>query len=184
MTLSLSQLSVALGIGIALPQLWQLTKPADWRRWSAGFPRSQVFGWILMIVATVWFLWHVEHETLADFTRFKPYLLAAFASIGVLTCVYVNDFLAARGLALVLMLLAKLMVDTARWHPSDWRWVVSGLAYLFIVAGIWLTISPWRLRDFFEWQNRTDGRLRTLAFGRLGLAIVLVVLGLTTYRAG
>lgn len=183
MSLSLSQLAVLLGVGLAVPQVWQLTKPDGWRRWSAGFPRSQPLGWLLMAVATAWFLWHVQHETLADFTRYKPYLMAGFASIGLLTCVYVNDFLAARGLALVLLLLAKLMVDTARWHDSEWRWVVSGLAYVWVFFGMWLTISPWRLRDFFEWHNRTDERIRALAAGRLGLAVVLVLLGLTTFRA-
>jgi hypothetical protein len=183
MSLSLSQLSILLGVGLALPQLWQLAKPGDWRRWSVGFPRSQPFGWALMILSTAWFLWHVQHETLADFSRYKPYLLAGFASIGLLTCVYVNDFLAARGLALVMLLLAKTMVDTARWHESGWRWVVSALAYVWVFFGIWLTISPWRLRDFLEWHNRTDGRIRSLAAARLGVAVVLVLLGLTAFRA-
>lgn len=183
MTLTLSQLSLLLGAGIAAPQIWQLARPADWRRWSGRFPRSQPIGWVLMVVATVWFLSHVQNETLADFTRFKPYLLAGFASIGLLTCVYVNDFLAVRGLALVLLLLAKLMVDTARWHESDWRWVISGLAYAWMIAGIWLTISPWRLRDFLEWHNRSDERIRALAGGRLGFAIGLMLLGLTVFRA-
>lgn len=182
MPLSLSQLSVLLGIGIAIPQVWQITRPEEWRRWSTTFPRSQSLGWVLVLGATAWFLRHVQNETLADFSRFKPYLLAGFAAIGVLTCVYVNDFLAARGLALMMLLVAKLMVDTARWHASGWRWVIATLAYAWVFAGIWLTISPWRLRDFLEWQNRTDQRLRALAFARLALAVLLIVLGLTVYR--
>jgi len=184
MSLSLSSLSVLLGLGIAVPQLWQLAKPADWRRWSARFPRSKPIGWVLVLLSTAWFLSNVQQETLADFSRFKPYLLAGFASIGLLTCVYVSDFLAARGLALTLLLLAKVMVDTARWHPSDWRWIVSALAYAWMIAGIWLTISPWRLRDFLEWHNQSDGRIRALAGGRLVFALILVALGLTVYRAG
>lgn len=184
MTLSLAQLSIGLGLGLALPQVWQLAKPADWRRWSVGFPRSKPIGIVLMLAATAWFLWNLKNETLADFSKFKPYLLAGFAAIGVLTCVYVSDFLAARGLALLLMLLGKVMVDTARWHESDWRWVISALAYLWVVAGMWLTISPWRLRDFLEWHNRTDQRIRTLAGARLLVAVLLVGLGLTAFRAG
>lgn len=184
MSISLSNLSLILGLGLALPQLWQLARPGAWREWSATFPRSKPIGWVLVLLATGWFLWHVQNETLADFTRFKPYLLAGFAAIGVLTCIYVGDFLAARGLALLLLLLAKLMVDTARWHPSDWRWVIAALAYVWVFAGMWLTISPWRLRDFLAWHNRTDGRIRTFAGGRLVLALVLVALGLTVFRAG
>lgn len=183
MTLSLSSLSVLLGLGIGSLQVWQLMQPEAWRRWSAAFPRSKPIGYVLMLVATAWFLANVRSETLADFTKFKPIMLAGFAAIGVLTCLYVSDFLAARGFALLLLLLAKVMVDAARWHPSDWRWLISGLAYLWVIAGIWLTISPWRLRDFLAWHNRTDDRIRRLAGGRLVFALLLVVLGVTVFRA-
>ncbi len=181
--MSLANLSLVLGLGIAAPQIWQLTKPDAWRRWSAGFPRSKPLGYLLMAIATAWFVWNVRNETLADFSKYKPILLATFVAIGALTCIYVSDFLAASGLALLLLLVAKSMVDTARWHDSEWRWLVSGLAYLWVFFGIWLTISPWRLRDFLAWHNRTDTRIRALAASRLGVALVLVVLGLTAFRA-
>lgn len=182
--MSLANLSLVLGLGIALPQIWQLTQPDAWRKWSAGFPRSKPLGYVLVAIATVWFVWNVRNETLADFSKYKPFLLAGFAAIGVLTCIYVSDFLAVRGLALSMLLVAKLMVDTARWHESEWRWLVSGLAYVWVFFGIWLTISPWRLRDFLVWHNRTDRRIRTLAASRLAVSLVLVVLGLTAFRAG
>lgn len=181
--MSLANLSLLLGLGIAVPQIWQLSKPEAWRKWSADFPRSKPLGYLLVGIATAWFVWNVKNETLADFSKYKPYLLAGFGAIGVLTCVYVSDFLAARGLALTLMLLAKFMVDTARWHDSDWRWIVSGLAYVWVFFGIWLTISPWRLRDFIAWHNRSDSRIRAFAASRLAVALVLVVLGLTAFRA-
>lgn len=180
--MTLSVLSSVLGVLIGGPQLWQLAKPAEWRRWSAGFPRSKPIGYVLVLAATAWFLLYVSQETLADFSRFKPYMLAGFGAIGVLTCVYVSDFLAARGLAALLLLAAKLMVDTARWHPSEWRWVVTTLAYVWVFFGMWLTISPWRLRDFIAWHNQTDGRIRACALARLALAVVLLGLGLTVFR--
>jgi hypothetical protein len=183
MTLSLSTLSLLLGVGMGLPQVWQLLKPEQWRRWSAGFPRSKPIGYVLIMLATVWFLWNVKNETLADFTKYKPFLLAGFAAVGVLTCIYVSDFLAARGFALLLLLMAKVMVDVARWHDSEWRWIISGLAYVWVIAGIWFTISPWRLRDFLAWQNANEKRLRLLAGARLGLALLLVILAFTAFPA-
>ncbi len=183
MSLTLSKLSLLLGIGLAIPQVWQLANPEAWRRWSAGFPRSKPIGYALVLLATAWFLVNVKQETLADFTKYKPFLLMGFAAVGVLTCVYVSDFLAARGLALLLLLLAKAMVDTARWHESNWRWVISGLAYLWVVVGMWLTISPWRLRDFLAWQNASDHRIRLFAGARLGLAVLLVALAFTVFPA-
>jgi hypothetical protein len=180
----LSSLSVVLGAVLSVPQIYAFINPGKWRELIAKFPRSKPIGYVLMGIATLWFLLHVQHETLADFTKWKPHLMIGFAAIGVLTCVYVSDFLAARGLALLLLLVAKLMVDTARWHPSPWRWVISGLAYVWVIAGIWFTISPWRLRNLLNWSTRTDARLRLLSGIGLGLAALLVVLGLTVYRAG
>ena len=180
--MSLASLSILLGVVIAAPQVYQLTNTAGWRKWSADFPRSKSIGRVLVLLATGWFLYHVQNETLADFTRFKPYMLAGFGAIGVLTCIYVSDFLAARGLALILLLAGKCMVDTARWHESDWRNVITALAYVWVVAGIWFTISPWRVRDFIAWNNATDGRLKTLASVRLIFALSLIVLGATVLR--
>jgi hypothetical protein len=94
----------------------------------------------------------------------------------------VRDFLAVRGLALVLLLLAKLTLDTARWHDSQWRLVLATWAYVWIIAGMWFTISPWRLRDLIQWQTDSDARLRMGSALRLGLGLLVALLGLTALR--
>ena len=76
-------------------------------------------GIALMLLGTAWFLWIVNAEPIADFSAFKPYMMIAFAAVGLLTCIFVQDFLAARGLAVVLLLLGKLMVDTGRPHLGE-----------------------------------------------------------------
>jgi hypothetical protein len=72
---------------------------------------------------------------------------------------YVRDFLAVRGAALVMLLLAKLMVETARWVDTQWRLVIVIWAYGLVVGGMWFTISPWRMRDLIQWaikRSRSD----------------------------
>ena len=59
--MSLANLSLLLGSGIALPQIWQLARPAAWRRWSAGFPRSKPIGYLLVAPAPPSFLWNVRN---------------------------------------------------------------------------------------------------------------------------
>jgi hypothetical protein len=97
----------------------------------------------------------------------------------------VQDFLAVRGLAVVLMLLGKLMVDTGRpWlGQTGWVLIIQTWAYVLIVAGMWFTVSPWKLRDLLEWGTATEQRVRVGCSARLAFGLFVAVLGLTAFRA-
>lgn len=180
----LSTLAVALGLLICLPQIYALINPAAFKERARKFPRSQGWGFLLMGLATFWFLWNLSNESVSDFANYKKLMLFGFGAVGVLTCIFVRDFLAVRGLAIVLLLLAKLMLDTARWHDSQWRLVIATLAYVWIVAGMWFTISPWRLRDLIQWATASDRRIRLTSAVRLAVGVLVLALGLTVFRAG
>ncbi|MFO1500274.1 MAG: hypothetical protein U1G07_18115 [Verrucomicrobiota bacterium] len=180
----LSTLAVALGLIMALPQIYGLAKPSAFALALRKFPRSQVWGFLLMGLGTAWFLWNLSHESISDFAAYKNIMLLGFGAVGVLTCIFVQDFLAVRGLAVVLLLLAKLMLDTARWHDSSWRLVISTLAYVWILAGMWFTVSPWRLRDLIQWSTASEQRIRYTSAVRLAIGALVLVLGLTVFRAG
>lgn len=179
--MKLSVLAVLLGLGVGLPQIYGLVRPREFAAAVRKFPRSLPWGYALMLLGTAWFVWNVSQESIADFAAYKEGLLVTFAAAGVAVCIFVKDFLAVRGLAVVLLLLAKLMVDTARWAETDWRWVISGWAYVLVLAGMWLTISPWRLRDLLEWGTATERRVRIGCAVRLAFGLFVIVLGLTVY---
>lgn len=167
---------------MALPQVYALSNPKGFTTQMRAFPRSIMWGYLLMALATGWFLYNVNAEEIADFANIKRGLMFAFGAIGIGTCLYVTDFLAIRGMALLMMLLAKTIVDTARWHESDWRLVLITWAYAMVVGGIWLTISPWRARDFIEWGTADQKRLKILSGVRLAFGGLLVVLGLVVFK--
>lgn len=183
--MKLSLLSILLGLGMAAPQVYGLAKPAAFTAAARKFPRHVPTGIFLMLLATAWFVWLVKLEPIADFASFKPYLMAIFTGIGVATCFFVQDFLAVRGLAVVLLLLAKVMVDTGRPHLGETPWVllIQIWAYVLVVVGIWFTVSPWRLRDFLNWATATEKRVKIGSAIRLAFALLVVVLGLTAFRA-
>jgi len=183
--MKLSLLSILLGLGLAAPQVYGLTKPTAFAAAARKFPRHIPTGIFLMVLATLWFLWNVKQEPIADFAAIKPHMMVAFAAIGLGTCIFVQDFLAVRGLAVVLLLLAKLMVDTGSPHLGQTPWVllIQTWAYILVVAGIWFTVSPWRLRDFLNWATATEQRIRIGSGLRLVFALLVVVLGLTAFRA-
>ena len=180
----LSLLSILLGVGMSLPQIYGLAQPAKFAAAIKKFPRNFGVGVALMLLGTVWFVWNVNNEPIADFSVFKPYMIAGFAAVGVLSCIFIQDFLAVRGLAVVLLLLGKLMVDTGRPHlgESPFVLVIQAWAYVLIVAGIWFTITPWRLRDLLAFATANEKRVRLGSALRLTFALFIVILGVTAFR--
>lgn len=181
--MKLSTLAILLGLGFGLPQIYGLLHPAKFREAVRRFPRSEMTGYFLMLLGTTGFLVNLNNEHISDFAAYKPYMLLGFGLIGVLTCVFVKDFLAVRGLAIVFLLLAKLMLDTARWVDTEWRLVIVTWAYLLVVVGMWFTVSPWRLRDLLHWGTATDGRVRYGCGLRLAFGLFVAILGITVFRA-
>ena len=180
---NLSILAIALGLGVAVPQIYGLMKPAAFAVMARSFPRSLPWGIALMLVGTIWFVWNVSQESIADFAAYKNYLLFGFALVGIGSCIFVQDFLAVRGLAVVLLLLAKLMVDTGRPELDHTAWVlvIQTWAYVLAVAGMWLTISPWRLRDAIAWTTANEGRIKFTCGLRLVFGLFVVILGVIKF---
>ena len=185
MTLKLSTLSILLGLGVGLPQIYGIVRPAAFAAAVRKFPRSLPWGYFLMLLGTGWFLYNLSQESIADFANYKEWLFAGFAGVGLGACIFVQDFLAVRGLAIVLMLLAKLMVDTGRpvLPQTHWVLVIQTWAYLLVVAGIWLTVSPWRLRDLVNWGTANETRIKTICAARLAFGLFVAALGLTVFRS-
>jgi hypothetical protein len=180
--IKLSLLAVILGL-LALPAIYGVAQPAKFAAILRRFPRYTPVGYVLMIGATLWFLLYLKQESISDFASFKPVLFTVFAAVGVGACLFVKDFLPVRGLAVLWLLLAKLMVDTARWEDTEWRLVITVWAYVLVFLGMWFTISPWRMRDFLNWCTANEHRTRLVSGMRLAFGIFILILGLTVYKS-
>ncbi|EEF60450.1 hypothetical protein [Pedosphaera parvula] len=183
MQITLSTLAVVLGLGYALPQIYGVLKPAAFGASVRKFPRSLPWGYALMLTATAWFLYYFNQESVSDFAAYKNMLMAFFGAIGVASCFFVKDYLAVRGLAVVLMLIGKVICDTARWADTEWRLLIISWAYVMVIAGIWFTIYPWHLRDLLNWGTANEKRIRLGSAIRLAFGLLVAVLGLTVFRA-
>lgn len=179
MNVNVSTLAIILGLGMGLPQIYGLVEPARFGAAVRRFPRSVPWGWALMLLATGWFCYNLSQESISDFASWKPVLLALFAAVGIAACLYVQDFLAVRGLAIVFLLLAKVMVDAGRPHLAQDAWVlvIQAWAYVLVVAGIWFTVSPWRLRELLNWATANERRIRGGCALRLGFGLFVAALG-------
>ena len=181
--MTLSTLSLLLGVLLAAKAIYGLLRPAQLGAAARTFPRSLTAGYVLLAIGTLWFLYYLRLEAIADFERYKNLMFLGFGLVAAGTAVFVSDFLAVRGLAIVFLVLGKFIVDTARWHDSQWRLVLVTWAYLLIIAGMWFTVSPWRCRDLIHWATASEGRIKQLSAVRLAFAILLITLGLTVFRS-
>ena len=181
MAIKLSTLSIWLGLCVAAINLYGLLKPSELKNIVRKLPRSLPAGYVFMLSATAWFMWNVSRESLSDFESLKPFLFTLFVGVGVGSCFFVQDYLAVRGLAVLMLLLGKLMVDAERWAESDWRLVIAVWAYGLVVAGMWFTVSPWRLRDMLYWATASEKRIRAGSAVRFAFGLFVAFLGFKVF---
>src|SRR5215216_6630423 len=96
---SVSTLAIFLGGAFAALNVPGVINPAGFANAARKFPRNTTIGCVLTLIATAWFVYYVNLETVADFANIKLPLCLFFTAVGIATCIYVRDFLAVRGLA-------------------------------------------------------------------------------------
>lgn len=143
-------------------------------------PRSTGATLVFFTAGSAWFLHRVWHLSPADFGNYRTVLFIAFAAIALLAFKYVPDFLAVRGLAILMLLAATPLLDAAFMeyeHPQ--RLLMVGPVYVGIALAIYLGAAPYRLRDFLGWLFRTPNRSRVLGAGLLGYGVLLAITAFT-----
>lgn len=145
-----------------------------------AFPRSSTATLALFGGSSLWFLYRVWHLSNADFGEYRAILFLAFAAIALLSFKYVPDFLAVRGLAILLLLAATPLLGAAYMeysHPQ--RLFMVTFVYVGIAVALYLGAVPYRMRDFLGWLFRTPGRSRVLGGCLLGYGVLLAIAAFT-----
>lgn len=180
--MNLSQITIVLGLVALSVSIYGMLNQEKVKNWMLAFPRSNVWGYILMGVSTGWFLYNFNAENIADFARIQNLMLLLFLSVGVGTMLWVKDFLAVRGLSIFIILLAHSIVELTREVPSSARLVMVVLSYLYVISGIVFTIRPYIMRDVILWATYSVSRFKILLVARGVVGVILIVLGLTAYK--
>lgn len=125
-----------------------LFAPTALSRVLAAFPRQRTAGIVLTAIALLWSAVLLNRMTLGELGKYKDLLYVLTPAAFFLVVIFLDELLAARAFGGLLMLYPTLMVDIARWHPSSWRLVVVTLAYILVIAGMWITLSPYKFRTW------------------------------------
>lgn len=179
--LSLSVVAVILGLlGIAGGLIAAL-RPAAMRRWLIGLPRNFRAGVITMVIATIWMDVLIYNVDLTEMTGYRNLLLIFFTVLGLMTIVYLPDFLFARALGALLLLATELLFSATfpSLHPA--RHIITVIGYLWAIAGMCFVVAPYLLRDLIDLFNGSEASTRRSGIAKALFGALLVILGLTAF---
>jgi hypothetical protein len=170
------------GLVLAALGLLLLANTPLMRSLLTALPRSSAATLVLFGGGALWFL--VRVAGMGDADRIignsnVPWVLG-FAALGALSIKYVPDFLAVRGLCILILLAATPLLDAAFMeyeHPQ--RLFLVTLVFLAIVAALYLAAVPYRLRDFFAWLFARPGRARGAGAALLAYGLLLNLVAFT-----
>jgi len=178
--LSLHTIGIIAGAFLVLIGLLGLLKP-DFANVVQRFPRSYVAGVILLTICLVWTFWLLATIQMGEFSAFRRPLLIALPIGYGLILRFVGEFLAVRALGILCLLAAEPLLDAAflRYEPS--RLLLTVLAYLLILAGLFWVAIPYVLRDQIDWSARSGFRWRCLHAIALIYGCVILTFAFTRY---
>jgi len=179
--ISLSQMSILVGVLYVALHLPLVVMPSQTRKLLAAFPRNIWAGAILAAAALAWSAWEVNDMPLGMIDNYKMWLWVLGPVVFALVLAFMNELLAVRALGGLLMLAASPVLETQRLNASYWTWALAGLAYLWVVAGMVLMLSPYRFRHCVERCCSTDGACRAMGAGGVVMGVVLIGLGLKVF---
>lgn len=154
---------------IAVPELTQKVLRA--------FPRNIWVGGVLAAGALAWAAWEVNDMPLGVVDGYKSWLWVLGPVVYLLVLVFMNELLAPRALGGLLMLSASPILEAQRLHGSAWTVVPAVLAYVWVVAGMVLVLSPYRFRQAAQLCCASAGACRWTGLAGVAAGGGLAALG-------
>src|SRR5471032_3026778 len=178
---SLKIVTIIIGLLVALGHLPLALAPERSGALMRTLPRNYPLGVVLMLAATLWFTTLTGVMDLGEISSARVQLMAVWVVAGVLVVIFVPAFLAARGLGCLLLLAAAVVLDAAFLVATPWRYVMTILAYWWVIAGMVLIYSPHLWRDMINYMTKTPERLRSASWPGVVFGVVLITLGIFVY---
>jgi len=178
---SLKITAIIVGLLALLGHLPFALAPERWTPTLRSLPRNYPLGVVLMLAATLWFTVLTGVMDLGEISSIRTQLMIVWALSGIAVVIFVPGFLAARGLGCLLLLAAALILDACFLVATPWRYVLTVLAYWWVIGGMVLVYSPHTWRDAIQYVTQTPQRLRLFSWPGVGLGVLIVVLGIFVY---
>jgi hypothetical protein len=172
--LPLQTAGLAAGLLLLVSHAAALAAPGPSRDFARALPRSRVFGTILLAVAAVWSFVLVRGLDLGEFSPLRGPMLVGIVAGAVLTWLFVEEFLSARALGMLLLLAAEPLLESAVLRSEPSRLLLTVLAYAWASAGLVFVGMPYVLRDLIGWFAADPLRWKLAAAGGAAYGLVLI----------
>ena len=178
---SLRIVAIVVGLLYVASHLPAALWPAKSGLWARRLSQNYPLGVVLMLLATLWFVVLTGLMDLGEISNIRVQLMGVWAVAGVLLAIFVRGFLPLRALGCLLLLAAALMLDAAFLAQTAWRYVVTLVAYAWVIKGMVLVYSPHIGRKWIDWAANDTEKMRVLAWPAVALGLLLIVLGIWVY---
>lgn len=179
---SLAIATCALGGLKIVGSLGSLVAPDRARRAWQGFSRHQVAGWVLAAIDLFWVAWLIlTTPPFSGMAKIAPMVYVGVPLIFFLVATFMDEMLAPRALGGLFLLLATPVLTAARDNLSYWSLFITLIAYVWVVVGMWIVVSPYRFRQFADYLSNDMQRFRRGNVTGLIVGVLLVTLGLAVY---
>jgi hypothetical protein len=178
---SLQLAGLVTGLLLIVAHAYALATPGATRQFLQAFPRSRVWGTILLSLGAIWAFWLVSTMDLGEFAHLRQAMLIAVPIGAVLTWQFVDEFLAVRALGILALLAADCLLEAAFLRPELSRLLLVVLAYAWIFAGLFLVGMPYILRDLIAWLTASVARFRMAAAIGIAYGLALVLCAATLW---
>ena len=115
------------------------------------------------------------------FEGVKPWLWVLVTVVFFLVVYFMDELLAPRALGGLLVLLPPPLLAAARWHESAFRYVIVVLAYILVIKGIILVLSPYQFRKWAALLVKRNSLCRTWGFIGMMFGVFIILLGIIVF---
>lgn len=180
-SLSLSVVAIGLGLFFAAAGGTLLLRPEPTVQFLKALPRSSAWGNVLFLLGAGWFFALMATIDLMEYTPQRSLFLWIIAIGSGLVLVFAREFLAVRGLGILVLLAAQVLLDAAFLRSELARLIVTLSAYVGIIFALFWVGAPYTLRDQITWLTATPRRVRLSGWASAGFGAFLLFLGLFVY---
>ncbi|MCF7787243.1 MAG: hypothetical protein K9N47_14035 [Prosthecobacter sp.] len=172
---------IVVALALILSHGWALKNTAKTQAFLKAFPRTYVWGLILLTIGFLWSEFALANMDMGEFynMRDKFMMIVAAGYVGVL--IYVKEFLAVRALGSLMLLVAGPVLTAAFLQPQTSRLLLPILAYVWIIVGMFFIGMPFLMRDWVNTLIAKPQRWNLAIYGGIAYGVVLLAAAILYY---